>query len=172
MHPDDYFGVDPGVFYAFDGVGHFSEGVGEGSIVGLWVCVDVAFVFLAEEEDGVGAPGAAKGGFFDFDHGLPEIRVGDGSRFVYISSRRGNERGGKAMNQFGEDSSDFANQKFAETDRLRAALAEIVGDDAIGNWMRTPNTAFEGQTPIQVVERGESDRLWRMIFQIKSRVAS
>jgi hypothetical protein len=29
----------------------------------------------------------------------------------------------------------------------------------------TPNPAFEGSTPLQVIERGESDRLWRMIWE-------
>jgi hypothetical protein len=30
-----------------------------------------------------------------------------------------------------------------------------------------PNLAFEGSTPLQVVERGESDRLWRMIWELR-----
>jgi hypothetical protein len=38
--------------------------------------------------------------------------------------------------------------------------------------MRTPNPAFEGQSPIQVIERGEADRIWRMIIQIDSGVAN
>jgi Protein of unknown function (DUF2384) len=38
--------------------------------------------------------------------------------------------------------------------------------------MRTSNPAFEGQTPIQVIERGEADRIWRMIFQIDAGVAN
>jgi Antitoxin Xre/MbcA/ParS C-terminal toxin-binding domain len=63
-------------------------------------------------------------------------------------------------------------QKVAETERLRAALAEIVPAPELGEWMRTPNPAFEGQTPIQVIERGEADRIWRMIIQIDSGVAN
>jgi transcriptional regulator with XRE-family HTH domain len=68
--------------------------------------------------------------------------------------------------------SDPARQKLTETERLRAALAQIVPEDQMGPWLRTPNPAFEGQTPIQVIERGESDRLWQMIFQIDANVAS
>ena len=71
----------------------------------------------------------------------------------------------------GQPVRDSANQKLAETERLRAALAAIVGNK-LGDWMRTPNQAFDGQTPIQIIERGESDRLWRMIFQINAGVAS
>lgn len=72
----------------------------------------------------------------------------------------------------GKRLSEAARQKVAETERLRQALAEIVPADKLGEWMRTPNPAFEGQTPIQVIERGESDRIWRMIFQIDANVAS
>jgi hypothetical protein len=59
-----------------------------------------------------------------------------------------------------------------EAHRLHEALAQIMPPDQVGMWMRTPNPAFEGQTPIQVMERGETDRLWRMIIQIDSSVAS
>jgi len=51
-------------------------------------------------------------------------------------------------------------------------LAEIMPPAKLGEWLRTPNPAFECQSPIQVIERGESDRLWQMIFQIDTNVAS
>jgi Protein of unknown function (DUF2384) len=60
----------------------------------------------------------------------------------------------------------------SETEHLRAALAELVPAAALGEWMHTPNPAFEGQTPIQVIERGDADRIWRMIFQIDAGVAN
>jgi|SRR5262245_12503410 len=72
----------------------------------------------------------------------------------------------------GKKLSGAARQKVVETERLRAALAEIVPASELGQWMRTPNPAFEGQTPIQVIGRGEADRIWRMIIQIDSGVAN
>jgi DNA-binding transcriptional regulator YiaG len=72
----------------------------------------------------------------------------------------------------GKKLSGPALQKVAETERLRAALAEIVPPAELGAWMRTPNSAFEGQSPIQVIERGEADRIWRMIIQIDAGVAN
>jgi DNA-binding transcriptional regulator YiaG len=72
----------------------------------------------------------------------------------------------------GKKLSEAARQKVVETERLRAALAEIVPAAELGEWMRTPNPAFEGQSPIQVIERGEADRIWRMIIQIDSGVAN
>jgi hypothetical protein len=40
--------------------------------------------------------------------------------------------------------------------RLFDALAEGVPTPQIGPWLDTPNPAFEGSTPLQVIERGES----------------
>ena len=74
--------------------------------------------------------------------------------------------------EIGRPLSDSARLKLAESERLCAALSEILPPKKLGGWMRTPNPAFEGQTPIQVIERGEADRLWRMIFQIDAGVAS
>lgn len=62
-----------------------------------------------------------------------------------------------------------ARQKFVELRRLFTALEELVEDPAeVKNWMSEPNRAFEGSTPRQVIERGEGDRLWRMIHFIES----
>lgn len=72
----------------------------------------------------------------------------------------------------GQALSDSARQKLTETERLRSALAELMPAHDLGDWLRSPNPAFEGQPPIQVIERGEADRLWRMIFQIDANVAS
>lgn len=72
----------------------------------------------------------------------------------------------------GKQLSEAAKHKIIETERLRLALAEIVPSAKLGEWMRTSNSAFEGQTPIQVIESGESDRIWRLIFQIDANVAS
>jgi hypothetical protein len=62
-----------------------------------------------------------------------------------------------------------ANQRnVSEMCRLFDALAEVVPAPQIGPWLDTPNPAFEGSTPLQVIERGESDRLWRMIWELRS----
>lgn len=74
--------------------------------------------------------------------------------------------------EIGKSLSDAAKQKLAEIDRLRGALAQLMPPAKLGEWLGAPTPAFEGQTPIQVLERGESDRLWRMIFQIDANVAT
>jgi hypothetical protein len=72
----------------------------------------------------------------------------------------------------GKPISDPARQKLVETDRLSDALSQVLPPGGLTDWLRAPNPAFEGQTPIQVIQRGEADRLWRMIHQIDSGVAS
>jgi len=51
---------------------------------------------------------------------------------------------------------------------LSDALADLTQDRSeVKEWLETPNEAFEGSTPLQVIERGESDRIWRMIYFLR-----
>jgi len=59
-------------------------------------------------------------------------------------------------------------RKYKETTRIIDALSEIVEPDFIGDWMKEPNEAFDGLKPLEVIERGESDRIWRMIYYLRS----
>ena len=58
-------------------------------------------------------------------------------------------------------------QKIREVTRLFDALADIIDAKVIGQWLQRPNQQFDGSTPLQVIERGETDRLWRMIWQLR-----
>lgn len=59
-----------------------------------------------------------------------------------------------------------------ELKRVVDALSEVIQKDAIGPWMEQPNDAFDGLKPIEVIERGEIDRIWQMIFYLRSGIAS
>ena len=63
-------------------------------------------------------------------------------------------------------------RRIKELDRFRNRLAEVVAEDVIPGWLDTPNDAFDGLKPLEVIERGEIDRLWNMIFYLESGVAS
>jgi hypothetical protein len=54
---------------------------------------------------------------------------------------------------------------YAEVARLYEALSEVVEPHVIGTWFVTPNEAFGGLKPIEVIERGEIDRLWDMVYR-------
>jgi hypothetical protein len=63
-------------------------------------------------------------------------------------------------------------RRIKELDRFRDRLSEVVQAEAIPTWLDTPNEAFEGLKPLEVIERGEIDRLWSMIVYLESGVAS
>lgn len=56
----------------------------------------------------------------------------------------------------------------SEMDRLFDGLARVMEPTQVGCWLKAPNPAFDGSTPLQVVERGEPDRIWRMLFDVES----
>ncbi len=64
--------------------------------------------------------------------------------------------------------SESATRRFQELNRLITALGEIMQTASIGTWLLKPNNAFEGLKPIEVIDRGEIDRLWSMIFYLRS----
>ncbi len=63
-------------------------------------------------------------------------------------------------------------RKLIELERLANSLAEVMRQETIGTWLKTPNPAFDGLKPVEVIERGEIDRLWSMIYFLRSGVPS
>ncbi len=51
-----------------------------------------------------------------------------------------------------------------ELSRLISALKKIIDSAYLPSWLSTPNQAFGDLKPIEVIERGEVDRIWRMIY--------
>jgi hypothetical protein len=54
-----------------------------------------------------------------------------------------------------------------EFGRLAAELRTIIGPEKLKTWWNQPVSNFAGSTPLQVLERGETDRIWRMIWEIR-----
>lgn len=59
-------------------------------------------------------------------------------------------------------------RNYVEVDRLCDSLSEVVDPASLGNWFNTPNDAFGALKPIEVIERGEIDRLWEMFYRLRS----
>jgi len=57
---------------------------------------------------------------------------------------------------------------YNEVYRLFQALTEVVDPVSLGGWFKSPNDAFDGLKPLEVIERGEIDRLWEMVFRLRS----
>ena len=56
--------------------------------------------------------------------------------------------------------------------RFLRRLAAVVRKKAIAAWLDKPNEVFHELKPVEVIERGEIDRLWDMIYFIGSGAAS
>jgi signal transduction histidine kinase len=54
-------------------------------------------------------------------------------------------------------------KKLNELFRLFTALNGLVDLNKIGPWLEQANMNLNGATPLEVIERGESDRIWRLI---------
>lgn len=52
--------------------------------------------------------------------------------------------------------------------RLLDSLEAHMEADYIGEWLRTPNPGFNGSSPLQVIERGEEDRISRMLYRLET----
>ena len=55
-----------------------------------------------------------------------------------------------------------------EMDRLLDALARLMQPKDVGRWLKEPNAALEGSTPVQVIECGQTDRIWRLLYFVES----
>ena len=55
-----------------------------------------------------------------------------------------------------------------EMDRLLDRLSRLMKPKEVGKWLKEPNAAFDGSTPVQVIERGQIDRIWRMLYYVES----
>lgn len=72
----------------------------------------------------------------------------------------------------GKKVSDALIRRMKELVHLQKRLSRVVKANAIPVWLEKPNRAFDGLTPIEVVERGEIDRLYEMIYFLESGTAS
>ena len=63
---------------------------------------------------------------------------------------------------------DIYKSRLNELRKLHDELAEVAEPESIGAWFTAPNEEFAGMKPIELIERGEMFRIWRMVFFLKS----
>ena len=68
----------------------------------------------------------------------------------------------------GKRASAPVKRAFTEMDRLLDGLSRLMKPKEVGHWLKEPNPAFEGSSPVQVIERGQIDRVWRMLYFVES----
>ncbi len=87
----------------------------------------------------------------------------DFARMVGLSERS------VATWEAGADLKESSLRSIVEIGRLYAKLRQsFASAEQLANWLKTPNPAFDGSQPLQVIERGEIDRVWRMIYFLES----
>src|SRR6266542_2512545 len=60
----------------------------------------------------------------------------------------------------------LSDQRLMGLRRMHRRLAQVIKPSAIGPWFLTPNRAFGGLKPLEVIERGETDRIWKMLYEL------
>jgi hypothetical protein len=68
----------------------------------------------------------------------------------------------------GKPLSGPSRQRMIELERLLKGLRDIMQDDFVSTWLQTPNNAFDGLKPLEAIERGHIDRIWRAIYLSES----
>lgn len=68
----------------------------------------------------------------------------------------------------GNKPSPAAEKQLKELVRLFDALSNVMETAYIGEWLKTGNPTFDNSTPLQVIERGEADRIWSMIYRLQT----
>ena len=68
----------------------------------------------------------------------------------------------------GKPPTEVVARRLNELLRLTNALSEVIQKESLGAWLKVPNSAFDGLKPLEVIDRGETDRIWSMIFYLRS----
>lgn len=90
---------------------------------------------------------------------MPRVVFG---RVVNVSERT------IAKVEAGTEQAEKLRRPYNEIYRLFTALSEVIDPVTLGQWFLTPLPALDGLKPLEVVERGEADRLWEIVYRLRS----
>lgn len=54
------------------------------------------------------------------------------------------------------------------TNLIKKELEGVMKKDFVETWLKTPNNAFEGKTPLEIISEGNQEKIQAMIYYIKS----
>lgn len=91
--------------------------------------------------------------------GLPRVKFG---RLVNVSVRA------IAKVESNKTKVEKLQRNYVEVKRLCDSLSEVIDPKSLGDWFYTPNDAFDGLKPVEVIERGKIDQLWEMFYRLRS----
>jgi len=97
-----------------------------------------------------------------------EVRAGLGVTREFFARLTGFSIRAIAGWEVGRPVSEAGRRRVLEMKRLRDLLAEGMRPEFIARWLETPCEGLGGLKPVEVLERGETDRLWRVALPIGS----
>ena len=68
----------------------------------------------------------------------------------------------------GEEPGESHARHLTQLERICAAARKVMKPRFVGKWIATPLEALGGQKPLEAIERGEYDRVWRVLFGVES----
>ena len=68
----------------------------------------------------------------------------------------------------GDKPGEMAKRTLNELRRLYSGLAGVMKKEYVAEWLSIPNSSFDGLKPMEIIERGESDRIWKMIYYLEA----
>lgn len=99
---------------------------------------------------------------------VAEVRAGLGVTREFFARLTGFSVRAIAGWEAGRPVSEAGRRRVLEMKRLREVLAEGMRAEFIARWLETPCEGLGGLKPVEVLERGETDRLWRVALLIGS----
>jgi hypothetical protein len=99
---------------------------------------------------------------------LPELVRRAGMSYEMFARALSVSRRSVGMWLAGEEPGRLNRVRIYEFRRLVEALCKVIKPEKLGAWWERPAPNFGGSTPLQVLERGEADRLWRMVWEIRA----
>ena len=58
------------------------------------------------------------------------------------------------------------NRKLLDS-QLETALLDILPPEELWTWLSTPNPGFQGENPLELIQKGKRDRICAMIHQTR-----
>lgn len=68
----------------------------------------------------------------------------------------------------GKRATEPAVRAVGQLQRIYDKASSVMEANYVGKWLMTSNKALGNEKPVQLLERGETDRLWRVLFTLEA----
>ena len=51
-------------------------------------------------------------------------------------------------------------------------LSQVINPEDISKWLKTPNSAFNNEIPLSLIEKGDTEKIQAMIYYLNSGICS